>query len=102
MVSENEKRVAERWGMLLLIANVAGAVEYVFAASDGWRDPQIPVTGEPFIWAISVLPICGVFLLLNVTWGIFALTRRNRMRAVWWLMTVPVWLAAIAIDFAHH
>lgn len=75
MVSPNEKQLADRWGMRLLMANVAGATGYVFAASHGWRDPKVPATGEPFIWALWVLPICGAFLLLNVIWGIFVLRR---------------------------
>ena len=47
-------------------------------------------------------PPANVFLLLNMIWGIFVLRRLNRTRATWWLMTVPVWLAAMATDFAHH
>jgi len=101
-LSADEKRVADRWGVSLLIINVAGAAGYVLAASHGWVDPPVPVAGEPLIWAFYVFPIWAVFLLVNVTWGSFVLRPRHLRRGFWWLMTVPVWFVAMAIDFAHH
>jgi hypothetical protein len=105
----NRKDVAtQRWSMALLTANVVGAVIYVLVASHGWVIPQEraaglhSVTGEPFVWALYVLPICIVFLVLNVTWGAFILVRKQWRTGLLWLSTLPIWLVAVAIDFAHH
>ena len=59
-------------------------------------------TGEPFVWAVYVLPIWGIFLLLNVRWGYFVVTRKQWRSGMVWLLTIPIWLAAVVIDFAHH
>ncbi len=105
----NRKNVAtQRWSVVLLTANIVGAVVYVVAASHGWVIPQEraaglhSVTGEPFIWALYILPICVVFFVLNVTWGAFILARKQWRTGVLWLSTIPIWLVAVAIDFAHH
>jgi len=100
--------VTHRWSIALLTANVVGAVIYVFAASHGWTIPQEraaglhSVTGEPLIWGLYVFPICVVFFVLNVTWGAFILARKQWRTGVLWLSTIPIWLVAVAIDFAHH
>jgi len=108
-LSISEAFLADPWGLVLFVINVIGAASYVIAASHGgWVTPQVrelhAETAEPFIWALSVFPICAVFLLLNVAWGAFLIARRQRRRprSIWWLMTIPIWLVAIAIDFAHH
>ena len=101
-------RAAQRWGVVLLAANLIGAVIYVVAASHGWVIPQEraaglhPVTGEPYIWAGYVLPVCAVFFVLNLTWGALIVARRQWRSGVLWLLTLPVWMVAVAIDFAHH
>jgi len=98
----------KRWSIVLITANVVGAVIYLFAASHGWVIPQEraarlrPVTGEPYVWALYVLPVCVVFFVLNVTWGAFILARKEWRTGVPWLSTIPIWLVAVAIDFAHH
>lgn len=111
MHSEEPNRrnlTTQRWGVALLTANVVGAVIYVVAASYGWVIPQEraaglhSVTGEPFIWALYVSPIYLVFFVLNVTWGAFILARKQWRTGVLWLSTIPIWLVAVAIDFAHH
>jgi hypothetical protein len=57
---------AQRWGIVLLVLNFIGAVVYVVRASNGWVIPRErelglhSVTGEPYIWALSVLPVCAV------------------------------------------
>ena len=43
-----------------------------------------------------------VFLLLNVTWGAFIFARKEWRTSLLWLSTIPIWLVAVAIDFAHH
>jgi hypothetical protein len=98
---------ARRWGVILLVLNFIGAVVYVVRASNGWVIPQerelgIPVTGEPFVWAISIAPVCAVFLVLNLTWGAFILARKRWPSGIFWLLTIPIWLAALVLDFAHH
>lgn len=65
----------QRWSIVLLVLNFIAAVVYVVRASKGWEIPQErelglhSVTGEPYVWALSIFPICAVFLMLNLTWG---------------------------------
>jgi hypothetical protein len=101
--SNDRTLAAKRWGLALLALNFIGAIIYVFASSHGWRQPEVDsVTGEPFIWAIYVFPIWALFLLLNLVWGAFVVARRQWRSGIWWLTTIPIWLVAMAIDFAHH
>jgi hypothetical protein len=99
---------AQRWSIVLLLLNFIGAVVYVVRASNGWVIPQEraqgmhSVTGEPYIWALSVLPVCAVFLVLNLTWVAFILARKRWQSGIFWLSTIPIWLVALVIDFAHH
>jgi len=105
----NRKNLAtQRWSVALLATNVIGAVIYVVAASHGWVIPQEraaglrSVTGEPYIWAGYVIPIYAAFLLLNLTWGALIIARRRWQSGVFWLLAMPIWVVAVAIDFAHH
>lgn len=99
---------AQRWSVVLLVLNFIGAVVYVVRASNAWAIPQErelgihSVTGEPFIWALFIFPVCAVFLVLNLTWGAFILARKRWQSGIFWLLTIPIWLAAVVIDFAHH
>lgn len=94
----------KRWSVALVITNLIGAVVYVFASSHGWVDPRTPdvVTGEPFIWAMFVFPIWGFFVLLNLTWGAIIVACKQWRTGRVWLLTIPIWAAAAAIDFAHQ
>ncbi len=92
----------------LLVANVIGAILYVFAASRGaWAIPAeraagiYTTTGEPFVWFLSILPIVAIFLVINVAWVVI-LARRRWNGGRFCLLAAIVWLAAIVIDFAHH
>ena len=99
---------AQPWSVVLLVLNFIGAVVYVLRASNGWVIPQErelglnSVTGEPFVWAGSIFPVCAVFLVLNLTWGAFILARKRWQSGIFWLLTIPIWLAAVVIDFAQH
>ena len=91
--------------IMFMAANAVGIVLYLVLASRGWRIPQehgmVPVTGEPFVWAL-VLPVLGVFLLADIVWGGLLLRDRVSKRGLWWLVTAAVWLLAIGIDFSRH
>ena len=63
---------------------------------------MIPVTGEPYVWFAAVIPVCAVFIVLNLIWGAFILARKRWRSGIFWLSTIPIWLIAAAIDFAHH
>jgi hypothetical protein len=89
-------------GLALLAVNVIGAIAYVAAASNGWRIPQEPITGEPFVWFISILPIVAIFSVLDLAWGAVILARRQWQGGSSWLLAALVWIAAVLIDFAHH
>lgn len=95
----DRKRV---WGPVLLLFNLIGAVVYVIEAAHGWATPGVTVAGEPFIWAIAVAPICAIFLLLNLAWAAFVVLGRRWRSGTLLLATIPIWLVALAIDFAHH
>lgn len=88
-----------------ILANAVGIVLYLVLASRGWRIPQehgmVPVTGEPFVWALA-LPVLGAFLLANIVWGGLLLRYKESQRRLWWLIAGGSWLLAICVDFAHH
>jgi len=105
---QSTKVFVDKQSIAFLLANVAGAILYVFEASrGGWAIPQeratgiITTTGEPFIWFSSIAPVVAVFMVINVAWMII-LSRRHWSGVRFWLLAAGVWVAAIAIDFAHH
>jgi len=49
-----------------------------------------------------VFPILAAFLLLNLIWGIVILVRKQWFNVRLWLLTIPIWMVAIGIDFYHH
>jgi hypothetical protein len=91
---------------LLLVANIVGAVLYLIASSYSWALPQERgvngTTGEPFVWALGVLPIWAVFLVMNLIWGGIILARKQWRSGRFWLVTGGIWLLSVAVDFAHH
>jgi len=88
-----------------MAANAVGVVLYLRLASRGWRVPEehgiVPVTAEPFVWALA-LPVLGAFFLADVVWGGLLLRDRESKRRLWWLVTSAVWLLAIVLDFSRH
>jgi hypothetical protein len=79
---------------------------YLVLASHSWAMPQErglhATTGEPFVWALGVVPVWLVFGLLNLIWGTFILVRRHWRSGRLWFLTASIWLIAVAVDFAHH
>ncbi len=98
-------RSAKSLDITFMAANAVGIVLYLVLASRSWRIPQehgmVPVTGEPFVWALA-LPVLGVFFLADVVWGGLLLRGADSKRRLWWLVTAAVWLLAIGIDFSRH
>jgi hypothetical protein len=92
----------------MLAANVAGVLLYLRAASVTWAIPAeraagiTSVTSEPFIWALGVLPIWGVFVVADVAWVVFRRRRSVRSNLVVTLGVVGIWLAAFAVDYSRH
>jgi hypothetical protein len=103
-----EELLPRAWSVVLLASNFIGAIICIVSASHAWVIPQEQaagvhsLTGEPFVWAAYVFPICTVFFVLNLTWGVFIIARRQWRSGIFWLLTIPIWLATVAIDFAHH
>lgn len=99
---------ARRLSLALFIVNIIGAIVYVRAASPSWAIPQEralgvhSVTGEPFVWAVAVLPIFAGFSLLNLLWGAYICVRRKWRSGYFWFATAVIWLIAVWFDFAHH
>ena len=94
-----------RLGLALFIANVTGAIVYVFASMASWAIPEEraagihTVTGEPFVWATRTFPIFICFGLLNLIW----ISRIRKLRDGYFLIvTATIWIIAMGIDFAHH
>lgn len=98
--------LTQRSNLILLFLNLAGALLYVWRSSFSWAIPQEKglnsTTGEPFIWAIAILPVLAVALLVNVPWGVMILRRKEWSSGRLWIAVGAIWLIAIAIDFAHH
>jgi len=92
--------------VVLLIANIVGVFVLVSRASLGWvthEDHQLhAITGEPFIWFMSIFPVVVSFVVVNVarTWLIIA--RGQRRQRLFSLLTAAAWLIGIGIDYAHH
>ncbi len=72
-LARNEVSSSSRWDLALLTVNVLGAITYVIAASRSWAIPQErglnSTTGEPFVWALFVVPIFAVFAVVNLLGG---------------------------------
>lgn len=97
--------------LALLLANFVGAPVYVALASMGWTIPEeraaivrgdIAITGEPFIWAMAILPVVAVFAPINIVWAWMILARRHWASAKYFVACAAVWLMAVTIDFANH
>lgn len=90
----------------LLTVNVIGAITYLIRALPTWAITQErglhSATGEPFVWAGSVLPIVVGFTLLNLLWGAYICFNKKWGSGYFWLMAAAAWLIAVSIDFAHH
>jgi hypothetical protein len=88
-----------------LIGNTIGIALYLMLASRGWTISEehgaIPITGEPFVWALA-LPVAAVCFLLNAIWGALFLFFKVSKGRFWWLITAAAWLFTIVLDFAHH
>lgn len=88
-----------------MVANVVGIISYLQLASRGWRiaeeQGEIPIAGEPFVWAFA-LPVLGIFVLADLVWGGLLWRRRDRRTGLWWFIVFGLWLIAIVVDFAHH
>src|SRR5579862_3789667 len=64
-----------RLSLVLFIGNIIGAIAYIRAVEPSWVIPEEraagihTVTGEPFVWAVAVVPFVVGFGLLNALWG---------------------------------
>ncbi len=90
----------------LLVANIIGAVIYVLWASHSWVIPRErglhAATGEPFVWALYVLPVWASFSAVDLIWGVLIVARRQWRNGLEWLLSACIWFIAVLSDFAHH
>jgi hypothetical protein len=98
----------QRQNVMLVVANVVGIVVFLWLGSWTWWPAEerrlgiYSITAEPFIWAISALPVLAICFLLNVSWGIVILSRRQCNSGRNWLLVAMIWFTALAIDIAHR
>jgi hypothetical protein len=92
----------------MVAANVLGVLLYLRLASAAWAIPAEraagidSVTGEPFVWVMSVFPVWGTSLLANIIWALIAHRRGQRINTLSRLVVLTGWIVAVVIDFAHH
>ena len=90
----------------LLLLNVLGVVVYLIAASHSWTLPQEQginsTAGEPFVWALYVIPIWVVFSFVDLIWGTVIIKRRQWLAGRMLPASALVWMAAVVVDFVHH
>jgi hypothetical protein len=104
----NLPKTNKNWPLVLLGLNAIGAGTYVLLASRAWvirHECQAglnSITGEPFVWFISIAPVIAVFFLLNLTWGTIILKRRQWKTGRMWSAAAAIWIVASIIDFLHH
>jgi hypothetical protein len=97
-----------RVSVAILLANVLGVAIYLLGARYAWVIPEEAangihtITGEPFVWALFVLPVWTIFLVMNLTWGSIIVAQRRWIDARVWLIASFIWIVAVIVDFAHH
>jgi hypothetical protein len=74
---------------------------YLTLASRGWRTLDAPVTGEPFIWALSV-PALVLVTVVDVGWGLSLALTRGRQNWLPYLLCLASLTCAVTWDFYHH
>jgi hypothetical protein len=102
------KPFSRAWPHPLVTINAVGAFLYLLSASNAWvvrsecEAGIHAISGEPFVWATSILPVVAVFLLINLVWGIILLRRRQPNTGRMWIAITAFWTVAALIDFSHH
>ncbi len=92
----------------MVVANVLGVLLYLWRAHYSWMDPREraagvdSVTGEPFIWAMGVLPVWALYFVLNASWAVTMILRRPRRGALPFAVVLALWIVAFLVDRAHH
>ena len=90
---------------LIVLFNIVGAGLYLSLASSGWRDPTennaVPITGEPFAWAIC-LPVLIALIVVDVVWAVAVFRRPSPWSKASLTLCVAVLLCSIVVDFSHH
>jgi hypothetical protein len=89
------------FGTWLCAFNCLGIAAYLMLAARGWAPTDgLPVTGEPFVWALC-LPVLFFFVIFDVAW--ISLIAWKKLTS--WLpfgITAALWMCAVAIDFTQH
>ena len=99
---------AHRRDIGMVVANVIGVLVYLWRAHYGWANPEAralgidPVLGEPFIWAMGVLPVWALFLAANTAWAATIVFRRPQRGGIPFALVSVLWVVAVIVDFAHH
>ena len=92
----------------MALANVIGVFVYLWRAHFSWAIPEeraagiYTVTGEPFIWALGVLPVWAFFLAVNLAWAATVIFRRPQRGGIPFALASALWVVAVIVDFAHH
>jgi hypothetical protein len=77
--------------VILLVINGIGVFVYLWLGSWTWtpadeRGLGLDSAGALLIWGLSALPVLATFFVLNFTWGIVILVRRQWKSGRTWLL----------------
>lgn len=91
-----------------LAANLVGLATFLYFSS--WtrlepelRDRDMARGGDGVLWALTSLPVLGLFLTINAIW-LALVIRRGLLSKTWrsigsLLLVLALWTAACALDF---
>ena len=97
--------------LIFFATNAVGVAIFLFAASNFWVEPELANVpganvGSAFGWIAFAAPIPVVFILADVVWTATKIVRANWANRVGYisicLTVLALWVAAYALDNAHH
>jgi len=99
--------MTQRQVPILLVANMVGVGLYLWLSSWTWTPPierglGLDSAGNDIVWGLTALPVLATFFVLDFSWVVVILCRRQWKSGRTWLLAAMIWLVALAIDRANH
>ena len=95
--------LSKRSNIMLVTVNAVAICLFMLTAVDTWpiagEEGLNSTTAEPFIWALTTLPVLLIALIVNVLWGAMVLVRRQWSSARVWSIVVCFWFLVVVVDF---